>query len=156
MTYVHGWNIAFGAYLVILFVILFIIGAYNCKIFSSYKKEGEVATLTSAVSVLVLTFFNIAISTHTLYSSHLPRIQTLIVLYCDTLSIYCIFILTFTYLPKVSCTDIMHDVNIIPGSVYIIIIRIKNWMINVVVQLVNSYYILLWVHCEYVNKFEYW
>ena len=68
---------------------------------SIYKKEGEVATLTSAISVLVLTFYDIAVSTLT-RSRRVPRIETLIVLYCGSLSIYCIFILTFTYLPKVN------------------------------------------------------
>ena len=96
------WDVTISIFIFFLFISVVMLGTFNCRLPSPYKKEGELAILTGIISLLLFVFYYlIAISISSGYTSssmivnHMPYTV-------GSLWLYNTFILTVLYLPKVS------------------------------------------------------
>ena len=78
------------------------LGCFNCRIPSHYKQEGELAILTSFISLILFVIYYVlglsltrGFQSTSKISNHMPLVVGAIWLYAS-------FILTVLYLPKVS------------------------------------------------------
>ena len=97
-----SWDVLISIFIFFLFISILMLGWFNCRLSSHYKKEGELAILTGIISlVLFVSYYLIAIGVSSGYTTS-SRIENHMPYTIGSLWIYNSFILTVLYLSKVS------------------------------------------------------
>lgn len=95
------WDILISIFIFFLFISIAMLGSFNSRLSSHYKKEGELAILTGIISlVLFASYYFIAISISSGYTTS-SKIENHMPYSVGSLWLYNSFILTVLYLSKV-------------------------------------------------------
>lgn len=90
-----------AGYILLVFIGIVILGCFNCRITSHYKKEGELAILTGILSLILFGFFYLLAIVFSNGYTDVSRIKNHMPYVTGAIWLYSSFILTVLYLSKV-------------------------------------------------------